>query len=690
VRLNPVIGAPGLWRAPGVAVGEAGVHALIIGISAYPYMSGGSQAAAVQNNYGMGQLLVSAKTAAQIFDWVLQRDEIAGQRLLSCRVLLAPQAGGETSAVQALTYGHYGTPSFDELAAAIKAWSKGFLLVDSARARQNVSFFVFSGHGLEHLSSPSLVPLDFLAGPGQAGLQNLIAINGVRDALKTYNLGASFYFIDACRNAPPDLMKANPVGDPVLKPLATFSITPDVVVWLQATTPGAFAYQPSNPDADGTFFGKALLEGLTGVPPDWRPYQLTSDPCRLLFSKLEIYVKTRTPELLASINPALRQLVRAGGDPYEGEVVLAEAPKAAFSTTAELSVERNPLRNSKPLVQTLRKRDRFGPPRHVNQPIEAFLKDAPQAHRAFGHEWITDPVVRSFEVIKTGLPADEPRLVDVRVLTRPLSTVIAMDFLLPEASSESTLWISVGGPRTNWPRFVTSVPFDSGKVPLRLELVLTSDANQDSTLAALTSGIAPLAIRRGAGPSARLWDELWQLEELDESLSVKQGAGLLLLPPSVEGALLNGLSPLAATTAGFLLQRGGMLGQSSTWPKRIMEWHDLVDGAVLWADVLWNRTDRQSPEGLEEICEALLKIDSYGAPRLSAAFEAAVKLTTQVSQASAQVRTRLEPVAARLAAGIPFSRVDGAFMTFGPLPVDIDLGHLLTRLQSPTLRKGDG
>ena len=156
----------------------------------------------------------------------------------------------------------------------------------------------------------------------------------------------------------------------------------------------------------------------------------------------------------------------------------------------------------------------------------------------------------------------------------------------------------VDGLRSSPNANVTSVPFDRDKVPLRLELVLTSDANQDSTLVALTSGIAPLAIRRGAGPSARLWDELWQLEELDESLSLKQGVGLLLLPPSVEGALLNGLSPLAATTAGFLLQRGGMLSQSSTWPKRIMEWHNLVEGAVLWADVLWNRTDRQSPKDL--------------------------------------------------------------------------------------------
>jgi hypothetical protein len=133
-----------------------------------------------------------------------------------------------------------------------------------------------------------------------------------------------------------------------------------------------------------------------------------------------------------------------------------------------------------------------------------------------------------------------------------------------------------------------------------------------------------------------------------------------------------------------------MLGQPSTWPKKIMEWHNLVDGAVLWADVLWNRPDGQRSGHLEEICEALLEIDSYGAPRLSAAFEAAVKLTTHVSEASAQARTRLESVAVRLAAGIPFSRVDGAFMTFGPLPDDVDARRLATQLQSLTGRKGEG
>jgi hypothetical protein len=112
-----------------------------------------------------------------------------------------------------------------------------------------------------------------------------------------------------------------------------------------------------------------------------------------------------------------------------------------------------------------------------------------------------------------------------------------------------------------------------------------------------------------------------------------------------------------------------------------MEWHNLIDGAVLWADVLWSRLDGQRSSNLEAVCEALLEIDYYGAPRLSAAFETAVKLTTQVSEASAQAHARLESVAARLAVGIPFSRADGAFMTFGPLPDDVDFRRLSNQLQ---------
>jgi hypothetical protein len=51
---------------------KAGTHAIIIGVSDYPHLSGGSAPPAdlAPDNGGLGQLEVSAKTAAKIFNWL--------------------------------------------------------------------------------------------------------------------------------------------------------------------------------------------------------------------------------------------------------------------------------------------------------------------------------------------------------------------------------------------------------------------------------------------------------------------------------------------------------------------------------------------------------------------------------------------------------------------------------------------
>lgn len=262
---------PGLWTMPGAAREAPGLHALVIGISAYPYLRGGDARAGVPNDFGMGQLLVSARTAARFFAWLAQQAQFGGRPILSCRLLLAPQLGFEADAVNALVGDHYGPATFAAMAAAIKAWADSFLWVAAAQAKTNASLMFFSGHGLEYLSSPSLVASDFLKPPGLSGADNTVAIKGFLDPLRTFNLGASFYFFDCCRNAPPDLMKTNPIGQSVLKSQPTFAVTPKVVAWMQATTPGAFAFQPNDPKADATFFGQAVMEGLHGVPPTGTP-----------------------------------------------------------------------------------------------------------------------------------------------------------------------------------------------------------------------------------------------------------------------------------------------------------------------------------------------------------------------------------------------------------------------------------
>ena len=53
MALEPVSGTPGLWRHPQWQPGMPGVHALIIGISAYPHLEDGP--APAPDTYGLGQ-----------------------------------------------------------------------------------------------------------------------------------------------------------------------------------------------------------------------------------------------------------------------------------------------------------------------------------------------------------------------------------------------------------------------------------------------------------------------------------------------------------------------------------------------------------------------------------------------------------------------------------------------------------
>ena len=59
---------------------------------------------------------------------------------------------------------------------------------------------------------------------------------------------------------------------------------------------GEFAYQ--SPVGHASLFGRALLEGLEGLPPDHVPYDRASVPWRLLFQGLEGHVQQRVAELL--------------------------------------------------------------------------------------------------------------------------------------------------------------------------------------------------------------------------------------------------------------------------------------------------------------------------------------------------------------------------------------------------------
>ena len=116
------------------------VHALIIGISDYTHLIGGSGPLALATA-GMRQLEVCAKTAASIFDWLKSRDRVAGAPVVSCRLLLAPRPGEQAEVetlAQAITVTSRRSP---------RRGTADTMAAGGTTREPNVAFFFFSGHG---------------------------------------------------------------------------------------------------------------------------------------------------------------------------------------------------------------------------------------------------------------------------------------------------------------------------------------------------------------------------------------------------------------------------------------------------------------------------------------------------------------------------------------------------------------
>ncbi len=141
MQLKPDSTVPGLWRREPSLV--AGVHALIIGISEYPYLEDGSAVVSerLSNSGGLGQLEVCAKTAARFFDLLTSIGEIAGAPITTCRLLLLPRPD-EREEVNSLSCNHYASADFEGLRTAIVNWGDD-LYAGGRTTEPNVALFFF-------------------------------------------------------------------------------------------------------------------------------------------------------------------------------------------------------------------------------------------------------------------------------------------------------------------------------------------------------------------------------------------------------------------------------------------------------------------------------------------------------------------------------------------------------------------
>jgi hypothetical protein len=235
-------------------------HALIVGVSAYPHLPGGSDATAMQLHFGLRQLSSAALSARTICDWL--KDAKLAKPLATVRLLLSPAAGEVIDpAVESGTLDHFIRDAAQ--------WRS-----DASRHQENMTFFYFAGNGFSLSQGEHVLAMqDFGDGVGPA-LRHTVKVHNIVDGMAPMispDIGRTqLFFIDGNRRRPSELL-----AYPSLQPTAVFDGAPNgiddrttAIFYAALPDSEAYAYigQP-------TFFSRALVKCLEGAAAVSQPDQ---------------------------------------------------------------------------------------------------------------------------------------------------------------------------------------------------------------------------------------------------------------------------------------------------------------------------------------------------------------------------------------------------------------------------------
>lgn len=312
------------------------LHALIIGVSAYPHLPDGATPKA--NGYGMQQLSASAVSAYRLAQWLEEAADRLAVRLGSCRLLLSPSPDELADMPPA---GSYKEATLGNIRTEALAWR-----TDCRSARDNVALFFFSGHGVQRTRQDAvLLAADFGDSEGNA-LFNSVDVNNLFDGMAPTIehpdiARTQYWLIDACRVLPAafknfEKQSAAEVFDVIL---ADYDDRCAPIYF--GSVPGGFAYTVPN---ETTIFGDALLQCLRGRAG----FKLNAGTWAVTVGSL----MSALPTVVAELNKKHEgtQAVAAGG-------ILSDAsrPLVSLTRTPDVRVEirLTPPDRAKLLVQRL-------------------------------------------------------------------------------------------------------------------------------------------------------------------------------------------------------------------------------------------------------------------------------------------------------------------------------------------------
>lgn len=620
----PAIDEPGLWLDPEWREGMPGVYALIVGVSEYTHLTDGKRPA--PETYDLGQLAVSARTAAAIFRWLNTQFVRDGLPLVWCRLLLSPTAD-ERETLSAWNIHHYERPTYRALVEAIDQWSVS-IPRGGAAAGASRSLFFFSGHGLQANWTPLLLPSDYLKPPFSAPrLQHCISVKEMQQWMETHPAREHLALIDACRNEFSPLANKGATANTLFEVVPTAGPVPAAVATFSAAAPKETAYQ--HPAQDYTFFGRALLESLEGAA---EPAMLARDGEMMVeFLRLVRHVKPRVNALLREVGAQVEQTAFPTLRPVDAEFILTElAPPLAWPAQEALqdAAQEAPQDAARP-------RSFMDSSRDAQQIVDdhfkvidarpapiAELRDFPSAHRRFGHEYASEQwAVDGFHVhdLRDGsLIADDRNVVIVTRTERDeesLMVRVDLELRAQWEAPEGLLLVFDRPGEVAAGRLAIPVPTDPGcVVPLRLTLTLAPPPSRGRPR------LQRVEARLGPSDSNVHYQYLWELLKVVRFGSFADAARAAD-PKRLKAAVGDKWeAPTAAIAGAITLARGGQLAQVGDWTRNLMNHFPHPDGAVLWAESLRVALDAGDPtpfgelDPLGAIAEAMLTLETRGVP----------------------------------------------------------------------------
>lgn len=605
MALKPVASTPGLWQDPSWMPESPGLYAVVVGVSSYPHLGGGSDPAS--ETFGLRQLEVSARTAAAVFDWLRSSYRHKDLPVVWCYLLLSPTAT-EKPFLDSRNVTHYENPTDCQLRRAVQLWCSS-LPTRAAAAQKSRTLFFFSGHGLQSNWDPLLLPSDYLYPPRLSPvLENCVSAREMTDWMKTHPVAEHLVILDACRNEFSPLAAKGSTANRVF-PVNAPGPSPKAVASLAATAPNSISYQSSTDQF--SFFGGALIEGLSGAGSMTTPGM--AGPLDVEFMNLVKYVKPRVMQLLKSRNTTLEQTARPSLEPCDASVIVTQIPNWPPALTKAMTRDVSP-GIEPPLALSMRKRpeasektqdSHFDISADVRMPVSA-LHDFSTAHMYFGHEYASDFLAKLQIYALTGGHTQEHYQASVRRVARDsASAIVRVDLRLPPAGGG--VLAAFGGTA----RGIQALPLptdENGEVPIRL------------TLAFDHTGL--LRVEGQLGPSEDPnYDYLWRLFRIARLGSFIDAAAKAD-PAKLRSAVADKTNATTAAIAGAtLLACGGKIRRIKDWTRNLMDWFPGVpDGAVLWAESLRASmaTGEKKPFGksdpIGEMAAALGSLEQRGVP----------------------------------------------------------------------------